>query len=172
MAGLIVLGHVMAGWPRRGGGVTEELVQLAEMAAQAVVAAASTDAWAKAKAGLARLLGRGDLARAQAMEGRLEDMRGQLTTVSGAELAARQASAAGAWQARLEDLMEDEPGLAAEMQVLVEQIRVLVPAGAVASGHGLAAGGNVRITASGGGTAAGVIHGSVMPGPTGPGRAS
>ena len=37
-----------------------ELVQLAEMAGQAVVVAASTDAWAKAKAGLARLLSHGD----------------------------------------------------------------------------------------------------------------
>jgi hypothetical protein len=150
-----------------------ELVQLAEAAGQAVVVAASTDAWAKAKAGLARLLSRGDPGRARAVEGRLEDMRGQLAAASGAELAARQASAAGAWQARLEDLLQDQPGLAADLRVLVAQIRAPLPAvGAAASGHGLAAGGNVSITASGGGTAAGVIHGSVTPGPTGPGRAS
>jgi len=100
-------------------------------------------------------------------------MRGQLTAVSGAELAARRASAAGAWQARLEDLLQEQPGLAADLRVLVAQIRVPVPAvGVAASGHALAAGGNVSITASGGGTAAGVIHGSVTPGPTGPGRAS
>jgi hypothetical protein len=54
--------------------VAGELVQLAEMAGQAVVAAASTDAWAKAKAGLARLLDRGDPDRARTVEDRLEDI--------------------------------------------------------------------------------------------------
>jgi hypothetical protein len=73
-----------------------ELVQLAQVAGQTVVAAAATDAWGKAKAGLGRLLGRGDLARVQVAERRLEDMRGQLAAVSGAELKARQATAAAA----------------------------------------------------------------------------
>ena len=41
-----------------------------------------------------------------------------------------------------------------------------------AAGHSVAAGRDVNITASGGGTAAGVIHGNVTPGnPTGPGPA-
>ena len=39
----------------------------------------------------------------------------------------------------------------------------------VASDHAAAAGRDMNITASGGGTAAGVIHGNVTPGPTPPG---
>ena len=48
-----------------------------------------------------------------------------------------------------------------------------LPAGAVsAADHSVAAGRDVNITASGGGTAAGVIHGNVAPpGPTPPGPA-
>ena len=40
-----------------------------------------------------------------------------------------------------------------------------------ASGYSVAAGRDVNITASGGGMAAGVIHGNVTPGPTPPGPA-
>jgi hypothetical protein len=152
--------------------VAGELVQLAQVAAQTVVAAASTDAWGKAKAGFARLLGRGDPGRVRVTEGRLEDMRGQLAGVSGAELEARQVVAATAWQARLEDLLEERPGLAGDLRALVGQVRADLPAGSVtASGYGLAVSGDLSITASGGGIAAGVIHGNVTPGPTGPGPA-
>jgi hypothetical protein len=151
-----------------------ELVQLAQLAGQTVVAAASTDAWGRAKEGFARLLGRGDLARTRGAADRLEGMRGQLAGVSGAELEGARAEQVVRWQARLEDLLEEYPGLVAELRVLVNEIRAELPAGTVtASGHGVAAGRDVRIEASGGGTAAGVIHGNVgPPGPTGPGPVS
>jgi hypothetical protein len=150
-----------------------ELVQLAQLAGQTVVTAASTDAWGKAKAGLARLLGRGDPGRTRAAEDRLEGMRGQLASAPAAELDRVREVEAVRWQARLEDLLEEYPGVAADLEALVSLIRAELPAGIVtASGHGVAAGGDISIRASGGGTAAGVIHGNVAPpDPTGPGPA-
>lgn len=71
----------------------------------------------------------------------------------------------------------DDPGLVSAAQAVMQ----LVDAAGFAAGkysvvsaadHALAAGGNVNITASGGGTAAGVIHGNVAPpDPTRPGPA-
>jgi len=57
---------------------------------------------------------------------------------------------------------------------VVEEIVAQLPAGMVsAADHAVAAGRDVNITASGGGTAAGVIHGTVAPpDPTSPGPAN
>jgi hypothetical protein len=147
-----------------------ELVTLAEAAGQAVVTAAATDAWAKFKAGIARLLGRGDKERVAAVERRLEDTRRELAGTGQAELTAVQARLAAAWQTRLADLVEDDPGMAAGLRALVEQLQATSPAGfAAAAGHAVAAGRDVNITAAGG-VAAGTIHGDVSPpGPTAPG---
>src|SRR5450755_4144506 len=100
-----------------------ELVQLAQLAGQTVVTAASTDAWGKAKAGLARLLGRGDPGRTRAAEDRLEGMRGQLASAPAAELDRVREVEAVRWQARLEDLLEEYPGVAADLEALVSLIR-------------------------------------------------
>ena len=156
-----------------GAGVAGELVQLAQLAGQTVVAAAATDGWGKAKAGLARLLGRGDDQRVQVMERRLEETRAELAGVSGAVLEARQAAQAAVWQARLGDVLEEHPAIAADLRVLVDQVREGLVGGAVtASGHAVAAGGDMSITASAGGVAAGSIQGGVSAGnPTIPGPA-
>lgn len=150
-----------------------ELVTLAEAAGQAVVTAAATDAWGKVKAGVARLLGRGDKDKAAAVERRLEDTRSQLAAAAEAELAAAQARLAAGWQARLADLLEEDPGAVAELRALVAEIQAALPAGTgAATGHAVAAGRDLSITASGGGVAAGTIHGDVSPpGPPGPGPA-
>ena len=151
-----------------------ELVTLAEAAGQAVVTAAATDVWAKFKTGIARLLGRGDKDKAAAAERRLEDTRRELAETGQAELAMAQARLAAAWQTRLADLLEDDPAVAGQLRVLVEQLQAMLPTGtAIASGHGVAAGWDVNITASGGGVAAGTIDGDVSPpGPTPPGPVS
>ena len=151
-----------------------ELVTLAETACPAVVTAAATDAWGTVKAGVARLLGRGDQDKAAVAERRLEDTRGQLAAVAQAELAAAQVRLAAAWQARLADLLEDDPGAVVELRVLLADIQAALPAEAVtAAGHAVAAGRDLSITASGGGVAAGTIHGDVSPpGPPGPGPAA
>jgi hypothetical protein len=60
-----------------------------------------------------------------------------------------------------------------ELRALVEEVAARLPAGAVsAARHSLAAGRDMTITTSGGGIAAGVIHGNAaLPGPTRPGPA-
>ena len=65
---------------------------------------------------------------------------------------------------RLADLLEEDPGVEADLRALVQEIQAQLPAGVVsAADHAVAAGRDVNITASGGGVAAGVIHGNVAP---------
>ena len=151
----------------------EGLLELASLAGRTVVAAAVTDAWETTKRGFARVLGRGDSERTGLAEHRLDETRERLQGVSGPELEYACAQAEAAWQTRLVDLLEEYPELAGDLQALVDQVRAELPAGTVsATGHGLAAGRDVVITASGGGVAAGTIHGQVSPGnPTHPGPA-
>ena len=69
------------------------------------------------------MLGRGDDRRVQVMERRLEETRAELAGVSGAVLEARRAAQAAVWQARLGDVLEEYPDLAAGLRELVTQIR-------------------------------------------------
>ncbi len=157
----------------------EALLALAALAGNTVVTAAVTDAWESARKGFARLLGRGDPDRTAAAERRLEETRNQLAGAQGADLERARARLEAQWTTRLEDLLEDDPGVEADLRALVEEIRAQLPAGVVsAADHSVAAGRDVNITASGGGFAAGVVHGNMAPpglaapGPTGPGPAA
>jgi hypothetical protein len=151
----------------------EALLALAALAGNTVVAAATTDAWEAAKRKLARLLGRGDPRREQRTAERLEETCQQLDGLSGQELEKAQAEQGKAWQVRLADLLEEDPSVEAELRALLEEIRAQLPSGAVsAADHAVAAGRDVKIRASQGGVAAGVIHGNVAAGPTPPGPAS
>lgn len=147
-----------------------DLAALAALAAQTVVAAASTDAWGLAKRGVARLLGGGDPGRERLAEQRLDQTRELLQAAPGLDLDLARARQEAAWQARLADLLQEHPDMAGSLQVLVDQIRAELPANLIAAaGHSVAAGRDVNITASGGGVAAGTIHGNVSPpGPTHP----
>jgi hypothetical protein len=149
----------------------EALIALAALAGNTVAAAATTDVWEAARRKFARLLGRGDPKKEQLADKRLEETRQQLAGVSGRELEQAQADLARAWQVRISDLLEEDPGIEAELRAVVEEIRAQLPAGAVAAaGHAVAAGRDVNIKATSGGLAAGVIHGDVAPpGPTRPG---
>lgn len=151
------------------------LVALALLAAQTVVAAASTDAWGAAKRGVAHLLGRGDPAKEKLAEQRLEQARQQLQAAApGEDLEQARAELAATWRTRLADLLEEDPDVAAELQALVEQIQAQLPEASVSAvDHSVAAGRDVNVAASGGGVAAAVIHGDVSPGgPIIPGPAS
>ena len=151
----------------------EVLAALAQFAGQTVAAAAITDAWESVRGRLARLLGRGDARKTEVAERWLAQTREQLAAAGpGAVEQARQA-AAERWALRFSDLLDEDPSLADGLRALVGEVVPLLPAGAVsASGHSVAAGRDVHISASGGGTAAGVIHGNVGPGnPTVPGPA-
>ena len=150
------------------------LMALATLAGNTVVTAAVTDAWEAARKGFARLLGRGDPDRTKAVERRLEETREQLTEATGADLERTRAALEAQWVTRLADLLEDAPGVEADLRALVREIQAQLPAGMVsAADHAVAAGRDVNISATSGGVAAGVIHGNVTPpDPTLPGPAS
>ena len=149
------------------------LMALAQFAGQTVATAAVTDVWEAFRDRFARLLGRGDAHRTQVAEQWLAQTRQQLTVAPSSELERAREAAAERWAGRFGDLLDEDPEIEAELRALVEEVAARLPAGAVsAAGHSVAAGRDVNITASGGGTAAGVIHGNVAPpDPTVPGPA-
>ncbi|HET7017448.1 MAG TPA: hypothetical protein VFI65_26235 [Streptosporangiaceae bacterium] len=149
----------------------EVLLALAQFAGQTVAAAAITDVWESARRRFARLLGRGDARKTQTVEGWLVQTHEQLAAAGSGELAKVQEAAADRWAGRFSDLLDEDPSIEADLRALVDEVAASLPAATVsASGHSLAAGRDVNITASGGGTAVGVLHGNVTPGnPTAPG---
>ncbi len=137
---------------------------LAALAGNTVVTAAVTDAWESARQGFERLLGRGDLARTKLAEERLAETHDQLTRAVGADLERTRAALEAQWVTRMANLLEEDPSVEADLRTLVQQIRAQLPAGTVlAADHAVAAGRDLNITASGGGTAAAVIDGNVAP---------
>ena len=106
---------------------------LIALAANTVVAAATTDAWDATGRRFARLLGCGDPKKEQLAERRLEQTRQQLEGVSGPELEQAQADLRKVWQVRLADLLEEDPELAAELRALVVKTRTQLPAETVAA---------------------------------------
>jgi hypothetical protein len=151
----------------------EVLMALAQFAGQTVAAAAITDAWEAVRGRFVRLLGRGDPRKAQVADQWLEQTHQQLTMAAAAELEQVREGQTERWAGRFADLLDEDPSVEAELRALVEEVAAHLPAAAVsAADHSLAAGRDVTITASGGGTAVGVIHGNVMPpNPTPPGSA-
>lgn len=149
------------------------LIALAALAGNTVVTAAVTDAWESARKGFARLLGRGDPGKTKLAEKRLAETHDQLTQAAGADLERIRAALVAQWVTRMADLLEEDPGVEADLRTLVQQIQAQLPAGTVsAADHAVAAGRDVNISADRGGIAAGVIHGNVAPpGPTHPGPA-
>ncbi len=142
----------------------EVLMALAQWAGQTVAAATVTDVWEAARHKVARLLGRGDPKKTEVAERWLNETHQQLAAAEGADLEPVQAAVARRWEGRFADLLDEDPGVEAGLRALVEEIAAQLPTGMVsAADHAVAAGGNVNITASGGGTAAGVIHGNVTP---------
>jgi hypothetical protein len=151
--------------------LAEGLLELAAMAGKTVVSAAVTDAWETARRGVARLLGRGDPDRVGLAERRLVETYEQLTGGEGAGLQRARAVLEAQWVTRLADVLEDDPAVEADLRALVEQVQGLLSGGVVsAADHSVAAAGDVNITATTGGVAAGVVHGDVAsPNPTSPG---
>lgn len=137
-----------------------EAARLAQFAGQTVAAAAITDAWEGARGRFARLLGGGDAKKIQVAERWLAETHEQLTAAAGADVELVRVTQAQRWQDRFADLLDEDPGVAADLRALVEEIAVALSAGAVsAADHSLVAGGDVNITASGGGVAAGATPG-------------
>ena len=146
---------------------------LAQFGGQTVAAAAITDMWEAVRDRFARLLGRGDARKTEVAEQWLAQTRQQLAAAAGSGLEQAREAQAERWAGRFADLLDEYPSVEAELRTLVDEVAARLPAGAVsAADHSVAAGRDVSITASGGGTAAGVIHGNVTPpNPTSPGPA-
>jgi hypothetical protein len=154
----------------KGAGMLEALMASAAVAGNTVVVAATTDAWEAARHKFARLLGRGDPDKTKTAERRLEETHEQLTNTTGAVLERIRAAVEVQWTTRLADLLDEYPEAESDLRALVAEIRAQLPVGVVtATDHAVAGGRDVNIMASGGGVAAGVIHGDVNPlDPTGP----
>ena len=146
---------------------------LAQFAGQTVAQAAITDVWEAVRDRFAKLIGRSNARKTEVAEQWLAQTRDQLTAAAaGSGLERAQEAAAERWAGRFADLLDEDPGLEAQLRALVEEVAVQLPAAASAADHSVAAGRDVNVTASGSGTAAGVIHGNVVPrGPTPPGPA-
>ena len=152
----------------------EALVALAQWAGQTVAAAAVTDVWEAARRKVARLLGRGDPKKTDVAERWLDQTHQQLQAAAGPDLESARDAAARRWEGRFADLLDEDPGVEADLRAVVAEIAAQLPAGVVsATEHSVAAGRDVNISADRGGVAAGVIHGNVAPpNPPGPGPAT
>jgi len=135
---------------------------LAAQAGTALVQAMVADGWKGMRSRVARLFGRGEAD--PAIERRLDAAREQLAAAPPSELTRVQTTLANQWQTRFEDLLADYPGAQAELAALVDELNVVMSA----SGHSVAAAGDMNVAADHGGVAAGVIHGDVRTGPTRP----
>jgi hypothetical protein len=150
------------------------LMALAALAGNTVVTAAVTDAWEAARKGFARLLGRGDPDKTKAAERRLEETHDQLIQATGGDQERVRAALEAQWTTRLADLLEDDPGVEADLRALVEQIQAQMSVSdhAVGAGRDMNISGSVNI-ADRGGVVARDVHGSISTGnPPTPGPAS
>lgn len=141
---------------------------LASTASSAVVTAAATDLFEGVRHRVARLFGRGqaDLSAGQ----RLGLTRDRLVRADPGAVEAVRAAQVAQWQTRFIDLLTDHPDAEAGLRALVEDLRGQLPGVVAASDHAMAAGRDVKVRASSGGLAAGVVHGDVAaPDPSAPG---
>ena len=108
--------------------LTEAFTALASAGGATLAGAMATDAWDAAKAGFIRLIGRDDPQRIEAIGGQLERSRTQLERLLGSELQRARTTQAVVWRTRLEDLLEEQPQAADELQQLIEQVQAQLPA--------------------------------------------
>ncbi|MGY0233893.1 hypothetical protein [Longispora urticae] len=152
----------------------QALIALAAAGGTALAEAVATDVWTVAKAGFGKAFGRGGPGEAERAERRLAATDAELVPLDGPELEQARRAAAQTWTTRLRDLLEENPEAAEDLRAVIKELAEARPgtAGVTAGDHGLAAGGNVSVSASNGGVAAGVIHGGVTIGnPPSPGAA-
>lgn len=143
---------------------SETLLALAAAAGNTIVGAATTDTWGTVRRDYARLLSRGNPDQTTVAERRLEETYARLVTATGADLERVRAALVAQWTTRLADMLEENPDVERDLRALVEEVTAQLPATALsAADHSVAAGRDVNISASGGGIAAGVIHGNVAP---------
>ena len=111
--------------------LTEELVALASTGGSALVTAMVTDGWGSVRARFAQMFGRGDDRKSDATASRLEQSRSELVAASGMELDRVQQRQQIAWQTRLEDLLEEDPGVDEALRALLTELSEHIAAPAV-----------------------------------------
>lgn len=144
--------------------LADDLMTLAAVAAQSVVAAAATDAWEGLRTKIARLFGGGE-AESQ-IERRLDATRGQLTAASDAELAQTRSAQTEAWKVRFADLLADHPEAIEDLAALVKAMTSKVSHG---RDYSVVGGRDIAAKADHGSAAAIVVHGNIALDPTIPG---
>jgi hypothetical protein len=111
---------------------------LAQLAGDAVVAAATASWWETTRHKLARLLGHGDPVKTNLMEQRLTETREQLLGATGANLESASATLAAQWATWLTDLLTKDPVIRPGLLALVQQIHMALGAVAPADNAALA----------------------------------
>ena len=98
--------------------------------------------WESVRGRFARLLGRGDARRTEVAAEWLAQTREQLTAAwPGTELEQARRAAAERWAGRFADLLDEDPGLEAELRTLVNEVAARLSTGAVsATDHSVAVG--------------------------------
>jgi hypothetical protein len=92
-----------------------EFENLAQTAANVLVSAIATDSWEAVKRAFAAVVGH---------ERQLDATRAELATRRGPERAEAQAEETRAWVTRLRDVLEDQPGVAPDLQALLARLGV------------------------------------------------
>ena len=105
------------------------LIALAQFAGQTVAAAAITDVWEAVRGRFARLLGRGDARKTRSRSSGWRRPSEQLAAAAGSELEQAREAAAERWAGRFADLLDEDPGVEAELRALVEEVAAQLPAG-------------------------------------------
>ena len=143
----------------------EALTTLAAAGGTAVVQAAGTDMWVSVRDRIARLFGRKETPQDRLMMEQLELTASLLASgETGTSAEAQRPRLEAAWQAQFESLLEHASG--EEREGLAELLRDLIDlsrrSSQVSAGAGgLAAGGDINITATDSAIATGVLHGGI-----------
>jgi hypothetical protein len=105
--------------------VLEALAALAASGGAALVSAAATDAWQSARAGFVRLFTRGNES-AELVGSRMDQTAAEVEAAAERDVVRERLLPD--WQLRLSDLLEEHPGLAAELDELTRQVQAQLPA--------------------------------------------
>ncbi|MFF2542561.1 hypothetical protein ACFVUY_08350 [Kitasatospora sp. NPDC058063] len=116
------------------------IIPLASSAAQALVDAATTDAWQAIRSGFLRLIGRGDPQRDQVAAHRLDDTAAQLEQADEEHQEQVREALLATWCTRLADLLEERPDVAEDLRNLVQQAAETFPVGLPRSGQAVGSG--------------------------------
>ncbi|MFF7021772.1 hypothetical protein ACFY97_12225 [Streptomyces klenkii] len=107
--------------------LTEALEGLAAAGGSAVVGAAATDAWNTARAGVARLLGRGDHDQEQYAIERLDRTATEIARAADGGRQQLRDKLRNRWTGQLEILLEEHPEAAHELRELIERVQAELP---------------------------------------------